>query len=119
MIDRNEPAAARLAACLPAGATIAALRAEVCRARLKHPGRHKLLAALMEEVGELAQAIVEYDGSEGARDLVGVEALQVATVALRIVEEGDASHAVRAIRPTRWLEAGPDPDPAGSYAQPE
>lgn len=56
-------------------------------ARSKFPGSRFMLAALMEEVGELAQALLQdRDPEEWKR-----EALQVATVAIRIYEEGDSS----------------------------
>ena len=64
--------------------TVHELFAEVDRARAKFPSRRFRLAALVEEVGELAEAIV-------ARDSVRIhrEAIQVATCAMRIAEEGD------------------------------
>lgn len=69
--------------------TMSALQAEGTRARKKFPSNRFLLAALTEEVGELAQALLQ-----GApRHRVQAEALQVATVALRIYEEGDATFA--------------------------
>jgi len=79
--------------------TIQALNAEAIRARLKFPTNEVLLAALMEEVGELANALLELRyatlhnmaGNENLsdrRDQVQKEAIQVATVALRILEEG-------------------------------
>jgi hypothetical protein len=61
---------------------------EVWEARKKHPlegltePRFKMLAALMEEVGELSKDLLE--GSEGWRK----EALQVACVAIRLIMEG-------------------------------
>lgn len=65
--------------------TLGAVGAEVLAARMKFPTNRYLLPALMEEVGELAKALLE-----GApRDEIEREALQVACVALRIVEEGD------------------------------
>lgn len=57
---------------------------EMKRARAKFPEQHRLLAALMEEVGETAQAYLE-GKPEHARE----EALQVACVAMRIYEHGD------------------------------
>jgi NTP pyrophosphatase (non-canonical NTP hydrolase) len=66
--------------------TIAALQAETLRARTKFPGSRFLLAALSEEVGELAQAMLRRRPSAEVR----AEAIQVAVVALRIAEEGDA-----------------------------
>jgi NTP pyrophosphatase (non-canonical NTP hydrolase) len=69
--------------------TVHAVEAEVVRARLKFPGSRFLLAALMEEVGELAQAMLQ----KKDRDEIQREAIQVACVALRICEEGDATFA--------------------------
>lgn len=73
----------------PKPATLDRLVAEILRARTKFPGNALLLAALTEEVGELAQALLQRQGPER----VTAEALQVATVALRIAEEGDATFA--------------------------
>lgn len=67
--------------------TIDALQAEIVKARLKFPGNRFLLAALTEEVGELAKALLQKKGE----DVIVREAIQVACVALRIVEEGDGS----------------------------
>ena len=66
--------------------TEAALNAELIRARSKFPGNAKLLAALMEEVGELAQSMLQ--GKPLAE--IRREAIQVACVAVRIAEEGDS-----------------------------
>ena len=65
--------------------TIGELNAEVFSARMKFPGNSFLLTALMEEVGELARAYLHGDGHMRVK----AEALQVATVALRIYEESD------------------------------
>lgn len=59
------------------------------KARAKFPRNRLLLAALTEEVGELAKALLQRQG----RVAVQAEALQVAVVALRIYEEGDATFA--------------------------
>ena len=67
--------------------TVSAVCAEVIRARLKFPRSRYLLAALTEEVGELARAILQ--GKD--QDAIQREAIQVACVALRICEEGDSS----------------------------
>lgn len=63
---------------------------EVKKARAKFPmGRH-LLPALMEEVGELANALLEQEYGHGvSSEDVYREAVQVATVAMRIAEEGE------------------------------
>lgn len=67
--------------------TLDAISAEVCRAREKFPGNRLLLAALTEEVGELAKAMLQDRPSDEIRR----EAIQVACVAIRIIEEGDSS----------------------------
>jgi NTP pyrophosphatase (non-canonical NTP hydrolase) len=71
----------------PTGTTLGALMNEVTAARAKFPGNRHLLAALTEEVGELAQAMLQ----KQSRERIQKEALQVACVALRILEEGDAA----------------------------
>lgn len=63
--------------------SVADLERELAHARTKFPSNEHLLAALVEEVGELAKALLESD--EGYYD----EAIQVACVALRIATEGD------------------------------
>ena len=67
-------------------ATLISVGGEVRRARVKHPGNAHLLAALVEEVGELAKALLEREPRERLR----AEAMQCACVAIRIMEEGDA-----------------------------
>lgn len=60
--------------------------AELARARAKFPGDNATLAALMEEVGELAKAMMEE-----SRHAVRKEAVQVAVMAMRVVLDGDAT----------------------------
>ncbi len=76
-------------------ATVMAVNRELKRARRLHPGREQLTVALMEEVGELAQALLQ--GKR--RTWIVAEALQVAVVAIRIAEEGDGSF-------DRWRPGG-------------
>jgi len=64
--------------------TLDAVAAEVIKGRLKFPGGKALLPALMEEVGELAKALLQ----KRPKDEWQMEAIQVACVAIRIVEEG-------------------------------
>lgn len=71
---------------LPRQATLDAVSAETGHARAKFPGNRYLLAALMEEVGELAKALLQ----KRPREEWEKEATQVACVAMRIIEEGDA-----------------------------
>ncbi len=66
--------------------TLDAIAAEVMRAREKFPGTRFLLAAIVEEVGELAEAIFEQSAVDTRK-----EAIQVCAVAVRIIEEGDSS----------------------------
>lgn len=63
-------------------ATAQALRAEMERARSLFPSNEDLSLALMEEVGEVAKAMIE--GGD-----YGTECLHVACVALRLYEEGE------------------------------
>lgn len=63
-----------------------ALREELYNARNKFPTNAHLLAALAEEVGELAKALLENHRPDRIRE----EAIQVACVAIRIATEGDA-----------------------------
>lgn len=63
------------------------LAEEMVRAREKFPGNDHLTVALGEEYGELCQAQLQRKGREQIRK----EALQVACIAMRIYEEGDAS----------------------------
>lgn len=65
--------------------TLEALQREVRACRTKFPGNRFMLAALTEEVGELARALLQ----RAPREKVINEAIQVATIALRIAEEGD------------------------------
>lgn len=59
---------------------------ELERARSKHPGPRHLMIALMEEVGEAAEAILRF----GQKDHRTVKELrQVACVAFRLLEEND------------------------------
>lgn len=73
----------------PNPVTLDAIGAEVIRARMKFPGNRLLLAALTEEVGELAKAMLQ----DRPRAEIEREAIQVCAVAVRILEEGDASFA--------------------------
>lgn len=70
----------------PKPATACDVAEEIVQARRKFPGNRHLLAALVEEVGELAQAYLQRQPIDQVRK----EALQVACVALRIYEEGDS-----------------------------
>jgi NTP pyrophosphatase (non-canonical NTP hydrolase) len=68
----------------PQAITLIDVAAEVTRARAKFPSSRFLLTALMEEVGELAKAVLQKRPKDECRR----EAMQVACVAIRIMEEG-------------------------------
>ncbi len=77
----------------------AAIRAEIARARILHPGNCHLFLALVEEVGEIAEAIQRGDIAHARQ-----EAVQVACLAVRLIEEKDAS----------WFSAENDEKPPES-----
>ena len=60
------------------------IKTELARTRAKFPGKNVTLAALMEEVGELATATFSEP-----RANVRKEAVQVAVMACRLALEGD------------------------------
>lgn len=73
------------------------VRDELARARAKYPGNVLVLAALTEELGELAEAVGDAEmlpptspGREGAELAVHEEAVQVAAMACRLATEGDS-----------------------------
>lgn len=66
-----------------------ALQFEVLQGRRKFPGNRLMLPGLAEEVGELSRALLQ----RKPREEIEREALQVAAVAMRIYEEGDATFA--------------------------
>lgn len=69
------------------------IETELEQARAKFPMPNPTFVALVEEVGELAQALLKC--KVGDRDLslnVRNEAIQVATMAIRVIEEGDRDY---------------------------
>lgn len=65
------------------------VRGEIERSRETFPPNAHMLAALTEEVGEVARALLE----DLPEPLLRVECVQVAAMALRIADEGDADFA--------------------------
>jgi len=66
------------------------VRDELKAARSAFPGTTHMLAAFMEEVGELAQALMEHDRSQGTSvQEVMREAVQCAAMSIRLGTEGD------------------------------
>lgn len=63
------------------------LSSELIRARTKFPSAYNLNIALLEEAGELAAAQMQNISHEEIRK----EAIQVMTMCVRIIEEGDQS----------------------------
>lgn len=74
--------------------------AELKRARTKFPSSRHSMTALMEEVGELAKAMLDE-----SPERVYAEAVQVAAMAARVAEEGDPTHA--AYRAERGIHPHP------------
>lgn len=65
------------------------VRDELARARAKFPDSVLSLAALTEEVGELARAYLNFRYGKGTFQDVLDEAKQVAAMAQRVATEGD------------------------------
>jgi len=68
---------------------------EVKRARLLHPSNEHLLAALFEEVGEAAQALIDHDYEKATPEDVYKELVQSAAMCLRIAIDTDPSFLYR------------------------
>lgn len=88
------------------------VRSEIVRAQTKFPENKFLVAALSEETGELANALLEFE--YGNRPAIGVyhEAIQVCAVAIRIALEGsdEFSYRFAEIDQTKNRVLFPDPD---------
>lgn len=79
-------------ASIPTQKFLTDVKAEYGRATAKFPENKKLDAALMEEVGELAKALLHIQEKGASAANVYEEAVQVATVAMRIAVEGSPEH---------------------------
>lgn len=74
----------------PDGIIISMIMGELDAARSQFPDSTHMLAALVEEVGEVAKALMEHDRNQGTSvQEVMRECVQVATMAIRIATEGD------------------------------
>lgn len=74
----------------PDGLIILMIRDELKAARAAFPGSTHMLCAFMEEVGELAQALMEHDRNQGTSvQEVMREAVQCAAMSIRLAVEGD------------------------------
>ena len=74
----------------PDGLVFVMIRDELKAAREAFPDKTHMLAALVEEVGEVAKALMEHDRKQGTSvQEVLREAVQVASMAIRIAVEGD------------------------------
>lgn len=73
----------------PVCTTVACVLEEIRRARGMFPGATMNFAALIEEVGELAAALIERGRGKATDEDVFKEAVQVAAMAIRVLEEGD------------------------------
>ena len=87
-VDPDQIAYDRLTS--PDGLVMVMIRDELVNARREFPETTHKLAALMEEVGELAQAMMHHDRKLGISiQEVLREAVQVAAMAIRVAVEGD------------------------------
>ena len=68
------------------------MHAEQKRANDKFPEAKRLLGALMEEVGELAEALLKIDESGESPENVYKEAIQVASTAYRLAVSGEPDY---------------------------
>lgn len=77
----------------PDGIVIKLIIGELAAARAKFPDNLHQLAALTEEVGELAQAMIQHDvdGTQTTQQVLR-EAVQVAAMAIRVATEGDQNY---------------------------
>jgi NTP pyrophosphatase (non-canonical NTP hydrolase) len=66
------------------------ISAELQFARAKFPGSNLNFPALVEEVGELANALLDHAYGKATSENVFAEAIQVACMAIRVAEEGSA-----------------------------
>jgi len=81
-------------------ATLDKIKEELEFARARFPNDNMNFTALVEEVGELAKALIEHRRSHERNDSarlyymreVAREAIQVAVMAIRVVEEGDCDY---------------------------
>lgn len=64
---------------------------ELTRARKLFPSSYNSVIGLMEEVGELAQAILKVEAGKMDEICIRKEAIQVCVMAMRVALEGDAS----------------------------
>ncbi len=77
----------------PDGRVFRAIQEELRAARLSFPDSDYMVEALVEEVGELTKALMEHSRGQGETALgIFREAIQVATMAIRIATEGDSRH---------------------------
>lgn len=67
------------------------VREELNRARKLFPDSRCCTVALMEEVGELAQAMLKVEAGKWPASRIREEAVQVAVMAMRVALEGDSS----------------------------
>ncbi|MNU34531.1 hypothetical protein D3C71_231140 [compost metagenome] len=95
--DLDEVTAAALADD-PVDAFLDEVRAELIRARAKFPGDRIMTLAMSEEAGELVKAVLDEPAAN-----VRKEAVQTATMAARIVLDGDSS--VKEWRAAKGLDA--------------
>ena len=81
---------------------------ELGRARIKFPDNNHMLAALSEEAGEVANALLEKDYGNGTDEDVWNECVQAAAMCLRVATEGDPSFSYQPPVPVQTRRATND-----------
>ncbi len=72
------------------GVIVSLIMGELQAVRAQSPGQQHHLANLTKEAGELAHSMIQHDlGQSGSPQEVLRDAIQVATIAIRIATEGD------------------------------
>ena len=91
------------------------ITAELNRARGQFPGNEDMSHALIEEVGELSQALIQHKHEPGkgkTHEDIYKEAIQVAVMAIRVASEGDPNfpyHPESGYRGRAWPGYVPNP----------
>lgn len=67
-------------------------------ARLKFPGGKQLLGALMEEVGEVAKALLKIQEAGDSPQCVYDELVQAAAMCLRLATEGEPEYGYEGVK---------------------
>lgn len=82
---------------LPSSKLLHGIANEVVSARQKFPTNKHNLAAMLEEAGEVANALLEFENGNKTEGDVVLECVQLAAMAIRIAEEGSAEFSFQGV----------------------